>query len=283
MEQKVFISGGGSGLGLAVAQHLAKKGCHIAIIGRRKNVLDEAVKKITAENSEISCQSYVCDLRDHQAITATVEKAYAEGEITGLINNAAANFLCPGELLSPNGFKAIWSIVAEGTFFLTQALGRKWIADGVKGSVCSISTTYASGAGTYMVPSAMAKAAVEAMTRTLSVEWADYHIRCNAVAPGLFPTTGSFSRLAPNMSEQSVQECLLNYIPMKRYGEYKELAELIDFLLHADVSYLTGQTIDIDGGLKLAGTAGPFYHEFKNFKQEDWRKFRGLVTERLKD
>ena len=277
---RTLISGGGSGLGLAMAMHLAKCGHQIVIIGRRREVLEAAAKKVIEKNPDASCEWHACDIREHGAIQQTLNQIWASGPLTGLVNNAAANFLCPAEMLSPNGFHAIWSIVAAGTFFLTQAVGSHWIKEGMQGRICSISTTYASGAGTYMVPSAMAKSAVEAMTRTLAVEWASHGIGINAIAPGLFPTEGAFARLAPNMSESAMNQRLQDYIPMGRYGKKDELVHLVEFLLNQDMGYLTGQVIEIDGGLTLAGSAGPFYHEFKNFSQKDWLAFREVVKGR---
>lgn len=281
MKQTVLISGGGSGLGTRMAVFMASQGYHVIICGRREDKLKEVQAMIKQRYQDVECAYTVCDIRDTDAIARMVDQLTEKYTINALINNAAANFLCPGENLTPNGFNAIWTVVAQGTLFLTQAVGKYWIQNKMDGSVCSISTTYASGAGTFMVPSAMAKAAVEAMTRTLAVEWAKHKIRLNAVAPGFFPTKGAWSRLAPNMSEDQIQEKLTAYVPSGRYGEYEELTELVYFLLSPKNSYMTGEVITIDGGLSLAGSAGPFYHEFKQFTSDHWKTFREMTQKRV--
>ena len=283
LKQRILISGGGSGLGMHTASYFASQGCDLVICGRREDKLLDVATTLNKRYKNIQCEYQICDLRDPESLAPMIEEITKNQPVTSLVNNAAANFLCPGENLSPNGFAAIWSVVAQGTLFLTQALGRYWIDNEIPGTVCSISTTYASGAGTYMVPSAMAKAAVEAMTRTLAVEWAKYHIRLNTVAPGFFPPEGAWSRLAPQMSEGDIQEKLTDYVPAGRYGQYEELAELIYFLLSSKGAYLTGETITIDGGLSLAGSAGPFYHEFKKFTPDQWKMFRLMAQKRSRD
>ena len=283
MKERILISGGGSGLGAEIAAYCAAQGADIVICGRNESHLQTVCERIQMQSPKQSCDYMTCDLKDPEAIRKTVSDAFEKAPITGLVNNAAANFLCPAENLSPNGFQAIWSVVAQGSLFLTQAVGQYWIKEKIAGSVCSISTTYASGAGTFMVPSAMAKAAVEAMTRTLSVEWAQHGIRLNAVAPGFFPTQGAWSRLAPNMSDEDIQKRLNDYVPMNRYGEYKELAELVHFLLTSKARYMTGEVITIDGGLSQAGSAGPFYHEFKKFTADQWQMFRLIAQKRSKN
>lgn len=280
MKQTVLISGGGSGLGTHIALFLASQGFNVIICGRREAKLKEVQTQIHDRFTDIECVYRVCDIRDASSIKAMVEDLTKTYTITALVNNAAANFLCPGENITPNGFTAIWSVVAQGTLFMTQALGKYWIENKIFGSVCSISTTYASGAGTFMVPSAMAKAAVESMTRTLAVEWAKHQIRLNAVAPGFFPTKGAWSRLAPNLTEGQIQAKLTDYVPSGRYGEYDELSELVHFLLSPKSTYMTGEVITIDGGLSLAGSAGPFYHEFKQFSSEQWQMFREMAKKR---
>jgi len=185
---------------------------------------------------------------------ATAENHW--GEIDTLVNNAAGNFMARTEKLSPNAFQAVVGIVLYGTFHCTQAFARRRIAKKLGGNVLNISTTYAAancGSG-YVVPSACAKAGVLAMTASLAVEWAKYHIRVNAIAPGPFPTEGAWSRLIPS---QQFEEYALNKHPMKRFGKHDELTNLAAFLISDMAEYINGECVVIDGGQWLRG-AGEF-------------------------
>ncbi|MEM8932808.1 MAG: SDR family oxidoreductase, partial [Acidobacteriota bacterium] len=169
----------------------------------------------------------------------------ALGPITGLVNNAAGNFLAPTEKLSANAFDTVIRIVLHGTFHTTQSLGRRWIERGAGGHhVLSIVTTYAWMGSAFVAPSACAKAGVLALTRSLAVEWATYGVRCNAIAPGPFPTDGAFSRLMP----PSYQEKARQQVPVGRFGEPAELADLATYLFAPGASYVNGECITIDGG-----------------------------------
>lgn len=184
-----------------------------------------------------------------------------------LVNNAAGNFIARTEKLSPNAFNAVIGIVLQGTFHFTLALGRKWIAAKQPGNILNIVTTYAStGSGSgYVVPSACAKAGVLAMTRSLAVEWARYHIRLNAIAPGPFPTEGAFSRLMPS---KEIEERAKNSHPMKRFGRHEELANLAAYLLSEQADYVNGECVVIDGALWLRG-AGEF-NDFVDLTDATW-------------
>ncbi|HVB36371.1 MAG TPA: SDR family oxidoreductase, partial [Candidatus Acidoferrales bacterium] len=187
--------------------------------------------------------------------------------IDTLVNNAAGNFIACTEKLSPNAFNAVVGIVLQGTFHCTLALGRKWIAAKQPGNILNIVTTYAaanSGSG-FVVPSACSKAGVLAMTRSLAVEWARYHIRMNAIAPGPFPTEGAWSRLMP---VKDLEERARNHHPMKRFGRHEELANLAAFLLSDLSEYINGECVVIDGGLWLRG-AGEF-NDFVDFPDAAW-------------
>ncbi|MFZ0433673.1 MAG: SDR family oxidoreductase, partial [Candidatus Acidiferrales bacterium] len=184
-----------------------------------------------------------------------------------LVNNAAGNFIARTERLSPNAFNAVLGIVLQGTFHCTLALGRKWIAAKQPGTILNITTTYAaanSGSG-FVVPSACAKAGVLAMTRSLAVEWARYHIRLNAIAPGPFPTEGAFSRLLPS---KELEEQARNSHPMKRFGRHEELANLAAYLVSEQADYINGECVVIDGGLWLRG-AGEF-NDFADLPDAAW-------------
>jgi NAD(P)-dependent dehydrogenase (short-subunit alcohol dehydrogenase family) len=189
-------------------------------------------------------------VRSFEEVEAWVASAVARfGRITGLVNNAAGNFLARTETLSPNAFRTVVDIVLGGTFNATVAVGRQLIAQGEGGSILSIVTTYAWTGSAFVVPSAAAKAGVLAMTRSLAVEWGEHRIRCNAIAPGPIPTEGAFSRLMP----PGVKQGSLRKVPLARFGEPSELADLAVFLLSPGSGYVNGEVVTIDGGEWLNG------------------------------
>jgi NAD(P)-dependent dehydrogenase (short-subunit alcohol dehydrogenase family) len=173
------------------------------------------------------------------------------GALTGLVNNAAGNFISRTKDLTPKGFNAISDIVFRGSFYTTLACGKRWIAEKRKASVISILTTWIWNGGPFTVPSAMSKAGVNIMTKSLATEWGPNGIRLNAIAPGPFPTKGAWERLNPKAGSRSDSS---NAIPMGRNGEMVELANLAVFLMADGCDYLTGQTIAIDGAGHLGGS-----------------------------
>lgn len=244
--KSILVTGGGSGLGLEISKSLAARGAQVHICGRRANVLEAAVAEIGH-----GAKAHVCDIRDADAIDAMVEAIWADGPLTGLVNNAAANFIAPTKDLSPRGFRAVTSTVMDGSFFVTLALGKRWIAEGRKGSVVSNLVTWVWSGSAFVVPSAMAKTALHSMTMSLAVEWGKYGIRLNATAPGPFPTESAWEKLNPIPDAQSsATGC--DTVPLGRFGQMPELQNLITFLLSDGCDYLTGQTIAIDGGQHLA-------------------------------
>jgi NAD(P)-dependent dehydrogenase (short-subunit alcohol dehydrogenase family) len=196
-------------------------------------------------------------VREYALVDAAFAAAEEQfGEIDSLVNNAAGNFMARTEKLSPNAFNSVVGIVLNGTFHCTQAFAKRRIAKKLGGNILNITTTYASsnsGSG-YVVPSACAKAGVLAMTTSLAVEWAKYHIRVNAIAPGPFPTEGAWSRLMPT---KQFEEHAINKHPMKRFGKHEELTNLAAFLLSDMAEYINGECVVIDGGQWLRG-AGEF-------------------------
>jgi NAD(P)-dependent dehydrogenase (short-subunit alcohol dehydrogenase family) len=251
----IFLTGGGSGLGRSMAIEFSKLGARMFLIGRREEPLKETCAEIHRLGGAAAFAT--CDIREYQAVDSAFAAAEEQfGEIDTLVNNAAGNFMALTENLSPNAFNSVVGIVLNGTFHCTQAFAKRRIAKKLGGNVLNITTTYAaanSGSG-YVVPSACAKAGVLAMTTSLAVEWAKYHIRVNAIAPGPFPTEGAWSRLMPS---KQFEEHAVNKHPMKRFGKHEELTNLAAFLLSDMAEYINGECVVIDGGQWLRG-AGEF-------------------------
>jgi len=263
LKDKTFvITGGGSGLGAEMARRFAELGARVVLLGRRKEKLDEVVAQI--ERSGASASGYPCDVRDFGAVQ---EVASRVGQVDGLVNNAAGNFLAAAEDLSANAFKAVVEIVLNGTFHCTSAFGRRMIESGKGGAILNIVTTYAWTGSAFVLPSACAKAGVLALTRSLAVEWAAYRIRVNAIAPGPVPTEGAFSRLLP---DPSLEEMARNRIPLKRFGTPREIADAAVYLMSDGAGYVTGDCLTIDGGEWLR-SGGEFSHvtdfDRENLKQ----------------
>ncbi len=250
--KRILITGGGTGLGRGVAARLVAHGAQVHIWGRRENVLAEAVAEISAGFPGTAHYQAV-NVRDFEAVSSAVGEIWDEhGPLTGVLNNAAANFIAPTETLSPRAFEAVTSTVMTGSFNTTLAVGKRWIAEGLRGSVLSNLTTWVWSGSAFVVPSAMAKAAVHAMTMSLAVEWGRYGIRLNALAPGPIPTEYAWEMLNPT-EESSAGATQADQIPLGRTGTIDELANLTIFAFSDACDYLTGETIAMDGGQRLAG------------------------------
>lgn len=265
-----LITGGGSGLGLAMARRFIELGARVAIAGRSAERLEAAARELDAGDALLT---HTADVRDFAQVEALVG-ATAErfGGLDILVNNAAGNFLAATEELSPNGFNAVVATVLHGSFHATLAAGRHMIERG-GGSILNILTTYAWTGSAFVVPSAAAKAGVLAMTRSLAVEWAAYGVRVNAIAPGPFPTEGAWSRLMPSAELEAEAR---DRIPMGRFGDADELANLAAFLVSGAAPFINGECVAIDGGAWLAsgGTFSHLTHHDRNELKEAFRKMR---------
>lgn len=254
--RSILVTGGGSGLGLAMATTFAAHGAKVGIAGRSKERLEAGAAEIAAsarEGGEVSL--FPADVRKPEEAGKLIADAAARfGQLDGLVNNAAGNFLAFSEELSPNGFDAVVRTVLYGSVNCTLAFGKQLLERKAPGAVVSIVTTYAWTGTAYALPSACAKAGVLAMTRSLAVEWGSAGIRLNAIAPGPIPTEGAFSRL---MANPEAQENALGRIPLGRFGAKQEIANLATFLLSDLCPYQTGDCVTMDGGEWLAG-AGEF-------------------------
>ena len=273
--KSILITGGGSGLGCEIAKALAKKGAAIHICGRRPAVLEEAAREI-ADAGPGKVATHVCDIRDADAVDAMIDAVWSHGPLTGLVNNAAANFISPTKELSARGFRAVSSTVMDGSFHVTLATGKRWIAEGLHGAVVSNLVTWVWTGSAFVVPSAMSKSALHAMTMSLAVEWGPYGIRLNATAPGPFPTEGAGEKLNPLPDTRSSATSADN-VPLRRYGRMEELQNLLVFLLSDGCEYINGQTIAIDGGQHLAGPGT--FADLTALTDEQWRAAREAIRE----
>jgi len=267
--KRILITGGGTGIGKAMAHRFLELGATIYICGRREDVL----KKTAAELSNLAkgpIHGVPCDVRNLDAVEAIIDSIWNDGPLDILVNNAAGNFIARSEELSPRAFESVIGIVLLGTLHATMACGRRWLKAKHKGTVLSISATYAPVGSAYVVPSAISKAAVEALTRSLAVEWGNRGIRMNAIAPGPIPTQGAFSRVLPRPELEAIA---LDRNPMHRFGTTEELANLAAFLVSDGSGYINGEVIRMDGGEFLQG-AGEFSNLGRILTEEDWQAIK---------
>lgn len=262
----ILVTGGGTGLGRSMSEAFLKLGANIVICSRKQDIIEKAANDMMLQYGG-QVLGLVCDVRKYDEVEKVIEAAYAKfGGIDVLVNNAAGNFISPTERLSNKAFDVIVDIVLKGSYNCTLALGKKWIAEKRKACVLSIVTTYSWTGSGYVVPSACAKAGVLALTRSLAAEWGKYGIRLNAIAPGPFPTEGAFSRLFPEAVSKLIDP--KKRIPLQRYGEHHELANLACYLVSDFSAYINGEVVTIDGGEWLHG-AGEF-NAFDAVPQEMW-------------
>ncbi len=271
--QRILVTGGGTGLGRVMSEAFLKLGATVHICGRRQNRLDETADALMTRHGG-TVVGHVCDIRDADNVQAMVDAVWDHGgPPTGVVNNAAGNFVSRTEDLSLNGFNAIADTVFRGTFYVTHTIGKRLIEKGAQASFLSILTTWVWNGGPFVVPSAMSKSAINTMTQSLAVEWGRYGLRFNAIAPGLFPTEGMNARLAPDGRGDNADTASN---PMGRHGEMHELANLSVFLIGPGAAWINGQTIAIDGAGYQA-TGGNFYEALRGLGDEEWGQMRDKI------
>ena len=267
--KRILITGGGTGLGKGMAQRFLELGAEVYICGRREEVLEQTAAELSAATKG-TIHTIPCDVRHLDAVEAMIDTIWSAGPLDILVNNAAGNFIARSEELSPRAWESVIGIVLMGTLHCTMACGRRWLKASHPGTVLSISATYAPVGSAYVVPSAVSKAGVEALTRSLAVEWGNRGIRMNAIAPGPIPTQGAFSRVLPR---PELETLALDRNPLHRFGTIEELANLAAFLVSDGSGYVNGEVIRMDGGEFLQG-AGEFSNVGRVLTEEDWQSIK---------
>jgi len=265
--KRILITGGGTGLGKGMASRFLELGAELYICGRREEVLKTTAAELSAKGP---IHALPCDVRNLDAVDSMIETIWKTAPLDILINNAAGNFIARTEELSPRAFDSVIGIVLMGTLHATMACGRRWLKTKHPGTVLSISATYAPVGSAYVVPSAVSKAGVEALMRSLAVEWGNRGIRMNAIAPGPIPTQGAFSRLLPR---PDLETLALDRNPLRRFGTVEELANLAAFLVSDGSSYINGEVIRMDAGEFLQG-AGEFTSLGRILTDKDWEALK---------
>jgi NAD(P)-dependent dehydrogenase (short-subunit alcohol dehydrogenase family) len=271
--KRILITGGGTGLGKAAAQRFLELGATVYICGRRQEVLaatEAELRKATGG----TIHSRPCDVRDAAAVDEMIDTIWRDGPLDVLMNNAAGNFLARTEELSLRAFESVLGIVLLGTLHTTLACGKRWLNAGQRAVVLNITTTYTTTGSAYVVPSAVAKAGVQALTRSLAVEWGNRGIRMNAIAPGPVPTEGAFSRLLPR---PDLEDLARQRIPLARFGTLEEFANLATFLISDGSGYVNGDVITMDGGEWLQG-AGEFTALGRMLTDKEWETMKPKRT-----
>ncbi len=269
----ILITGGGTGLGKSMGKYFAQLGADLVIASRKLDVLEKTAKEIEKETGK-KVLPVQCDITNYDQVENLLKQSLEKfGKVDSLVNNAAGNFISPTERLSHRAFDIIVNIVLKGTYYSTLTFGKHWIKEKQSASVLNIVTTYAWTGSAYVVPSAVAKAGVLALTRSLAVEWAKYGIRFNAIAPGLFPTKGAWERLFPKSISEKLDP--LKNVPLGRTGEHQELANLAAYLVSDFSSFINGEVVTIDGGEWLKG-AGQF-NMLESIPSEMWDEIEKAV------
>jgi NAD(P)-dependent dehydrogenase (short-subunit alcohol dehydrogenase family) len=264
--KRILVTGGGSGLGAAMARRFVELGAELIICGRRIELLEQAAEKIRSDlGGKVAIMR--CDIRDGAAVDAMMDAIWHDKPIDVLVNNAAATFIAQTEHLSFRAADAILAPTLHGTMYCTLSAGRRWIEGKRKGVVLSILSTSAITGRAFTVPSAMAKSAVLAMTKSLAVEWGPKAIRTVAIAPGAFPTPGASGQLRPEGRDEGWS----SGNPLGRTGEHGELANLASFLISDQAGYINGEMVVQDGGAHLRGSGA---EDLLQWTEAQWEKQR---------
>ncbi len=269
VNKRILITGGGTGLGKAAAQRFLELGAEVYICGRREEVLS-ATKQELRQRTGARIHARRCDVRDAAAVEEMIGVIWADGPLDVLMNNAAGNFLARTEDLSLGAFQSVIGIVLMGSLHATLACGRRWLTAKRPAVVLNVTTTYVNSGSAYVVPSAVAKAGVQALTRSLAVEWGDRGIRMNAIAPGPIPTEGAFSRLLPR---PELEQAAKGRNPLGRFGTVEEFANLAAFLVSDGAGYINGEVVTMDGGEWLQG-AGEFTALGRQLTNDEWERMK---------
>lgn len=275
-EKTIVVTGGGTGLGKAMAKYFSELGGNVVITSRKIDVLSKTAEEISSATGK-EVFPVQCDVSDYEQVENMLNGSLKKfGKVDSLVNNAAGNFISPTERLSNRVFDIIVNIVLKGTYNCTLAFGKNWIANKEGGTILNIVTTYAWTGSGYVVPSAVSKAGVLALTRSLAVEWAKYGIRSNAIAPGPFPTKGAWERLLPGDLAEKFD--FKKKVPLRRVGEHQELANLAAYLISDYSAYVNGEVVTIDGGEWLQG-AGQF-NMLEALPKEMWDMIEGFLRKK---
>ncbi|HWW47180.1 MAG TPA: SDR family oxidoreductase [Xanthobacteraceae bacterium] len=270
--RRILVTGGGTGLGKAMAAKFLSLGAEVHICGRRRAICAEtATELMDLYGGHVV--SHGVDIRDAAAVDEMIDTIFTDGPLTDLVNNAAGNFISRTQDMSSRGFDAIANTVMHGTFYVTHSVGKRWIQGGHGGNVVSIVVTWVRNGGPFVVPSAMSKAAIHAMTMSLAQEWGRYGIRLNAIAPGEIPTEGMSKRLNPGEAPGARTK---ERNPMGRVGSLEELQNLATFLISGGCDWISGETIAMDGAQALA-TGGNFY-ELRKWNDAEWKAARDAIV-----
>ena len=264
--KRILVTGGGSGLGAAMGRRFVELGAELIICGRRLDMLETTAAQLRSElGGKVGVVG--CDIRDGAAVDAMMEQVWREAPLDVLVNNAAATFIAQTEHLSPRAADAILAPTLHGTMYCTLAAGKRWIDGRHAGVVLSILSTSTITGRAFTVPSAMAKSAVLAMTRSLAVEWGPKGVRTVAIAPGAFPTPGASGQLRPEGRDQSWAQ----RNPLGRTGEHDELANLASFLISDQAGYINGEMVVQDGGAHLRSSGA---EDLLQWTDAQWQKQR---------
>jgi NAD(P)-dependent dehydrogenase (short-subunit alcohol dehydrogenase family) len=269
--KKILITGGGTGLGKSIGKRYLELGAHLVICGRRKEVLDSTAAEFAAAIPGAKVDTFTCDVREATQVEAMMDAIWQTGPLDLLVNNAAANFIARTDKLSSRAVDAVLGIVLHGSFYCTIAAGKRWIDAGHRGNVISTVSAPVITGQAFTAASAAAKAGVLAMTRSLAVEWGPKGIRLNCVAPGLFPTEGAWERLYPPGSQVEPQE---RGVPLRRFGDHRELCDLYAYLAADGSGYMTGDLIVMDGGRWMQGAGGPTFRAMQDWTDQQWEDMR---------